>query len=442
MYETIRIVGKLRPKYVIWENVKNVLSEKHKHNFENYLNTMKSLGYTNFYQVLNAKDYGVPQNRERVFTISILNGDEFNFPLKEELKIRLKDILEDEVEEKYYLDNTQIDRIKNSTFITNQRRIQEKDYCDTLCARDWKDPKCVRIGGIFDTENSTHQAGSIYDKDGIAPTLDTMEGGWRQPSVIESDKCILAGNLFGGKWDNTLESSKRVYDENGISPTIPTCQGGNTEPKILTHEIKQIVKVRKYEVDIEKLKETLRNAKIDRDISNQQIADKLNVPITTIEHYFRKDNCFAIPTPDIWQGLKEILNIATDEFDESIMTFEERDGVYEKSNRIYDENGIAPTLTQQQESILTGSYARNFGSKGKMQDENNVCDTLQAAMGNGGGNVPILNKDFRIRKLTPKECWRLMGFTDEEFGKAQAVPTSNTQLYKQARKLNSCKCIG
>ena len=65
MYETIRIVEKLKPKYVIWENVKNVISKKHRHNFDNYLNKMEDLGYTNYYQVLNAKDYGIPQNRER-----------------------------------------------------------------------------------------------------------------------------------------------------------------------------------------------------------------------------------------------------------------------------------------------------------------------------------------------------------------------------------------
>ena len=62
MYETIRIVEKLKPKYVIWENVKNVISKKHKHNFDNYINRMNELGYTSYYQVLNAKDYGIPQN--------------------------------------------------------------------------------------------------------------------------------------------------------------------------------------------------------------------------------------------------------------------------------------------------------------------------------------------------------------------------------------------
>ena len=110
----------------------------------------------------------------------------FEFPPKQELKLKLKDILEDEVDEKYYLSNEQVDRITVSNYIQNQRRIQEKDCCDTLCARDWKDPKCIQVG-----------------------------------------------NLQGGKWDKMYDILRRVYSDEGLSPTIPTCQGGNTEPKVL-----------------------------------------------------------------------------------------------------------------------------------------------------------------------------------------------------------------
>lgn len=108
MWHTVRIVEKLRPKYVIWENVRNMLSQKHRHNFESYLEKMKELGYSNYYQVLNAKDYSIPQHRERVFTISILNGAKFEFPQKQELKLKLKDMLEEEVDEKYYLSDKMI----------------------------------------------------------------------------------------------------------------------------------------------------------------------------------------------------------------------------------------------------------------------------------------------------------------------------------------------
>lgn len=121
MYETIRIVKDLRPKYVIWENVKNILSSKHKHNFDAYITQMRLLGYQSYYKVLNSKDYGIPQNRERVFTVSI-RGDvnsygchvfNYQFPYPQELVIKLKDLLEDNVPEKYYLSDKMINYISS-----------------------------------------------------------------------------------------------------------------------------------------------------------------------------------------------------------------------------------------------------------------------------------------------------------------------------------------
>ena len=106
----------------------------------------------------------------------------FEFPQKQELKLKLADILESNVDEKYYLDDKQVARIFTTSYVTGQRRIQEKDYCDTLCARDWKDPKCIQVGELD----------------------------------IKGHDCI-----------------KRVYSPQGCSPTITTCGGGNREPKII-----------------------------------------------------------------------------------------------------------------------------------------------------------------------------------------------------------------
>ena len=105
MWYTVDIVEHCKPKVVIWENVKNVLSKKHKHNFDGYLEDMDKLGYSNYYQVLNAKDYGIPQNRERIFVVSIRKDVDkgYTFPKQQELTLRLKDILEDQVDEKYYI---------------------------------------------------------------------------------------------------------------------------------------------------------------------------------------------------------------------------------------------------------------------------------------------------------------------------------------------------
>ena len=93
LWECERIIEAKRPKYLLMENVKALTFKKNMPGFEKWLEILKDLGYTNYWQVLNAKDYGVPQNRERVFCISILNDNQgYTFPEKQDLKIRLKDL--------------------------------------------------------------------------------------------------------------------------------------------------------------------------------------------------------------------------------------------------------------------------------------------------------------------------------------------------------------
>lgn len=270
MYETLRIVEKLKPKYVIWENVKNLLSKKHRHNFDAYLDAMADLGYANNYKVLNAKDYGVPQNRERVFTISIRKDiyKGYFFPAPIPLDKRLKDVLEGSVDEKYYLSDEQVARMKRTSYERDsyERRVQH-GVCAALSAREHKDPRCVQVGSL-----------DIKGQDVI----------------------------------------KRVYSAVGISPTLTIMQGGNRQPKIV--------------------------ASRGRNPNNPS------------------DRTPGAPT---------------------IQRLEPR------------KDGLTNTIT----SVQKDNYVEN---------------------------------GFRIRRLTPRECWRLMGFSDEDFDKAQAAGTSNTQLYKQA----------
>lgn len=128
--------------------------------------------------------------------------------------------------------------------------------------------------------------------------------------------------------------------------------------RIIRIDVPQIIKIRKYEVDIEKLKYLLRTSKKQSGLSNKDIANKLDLPLTNVEHWFRTDKYFSIPEADIWFDLKELLNIKDNIFDESIMTFEERLGVYEKSERCYLDIGIAPTITcaSADEKIITTYY--------------------------------------------------------------------------------------
>ena len=147
-FDALRIIEETKPKYAIAENVKALTSKRFKNEFEIVLKSLDEVGYNNYYQVLDAKDYGIPQHRERVFIVSIrkdIDNGKFEFPESFELKLRLKDMLENEVDERYYLSEKQVNSIRTSTYTQNARRIQEKDFCDTLCARDWKDPKCVAV---------------------------------------------------------------------------------------------------------------------------------------------------------------------------------------------------------------------------------------------------------------------------------------------------------
>ena len=412
--------------------------------------------------------------------VSILGNYNYTFPKSFELSRRLKDVLETEVEEKYYLSNDKVKRFK-----TNCVKVE----------KEVNDENIIQIANIVNTGNfSNPQRGRIYSANGICPSLNTVGGGGLEPKIVE--------------------------------------------PIIKRKDIKFNVRVRKYPVDCEKLCELLREHKT---FSNKEIADRLNVSVAKVEHWFRKDDSFAIPGEDIWMELKNLLGITTDKFDKSIMTFEEKENVFEKAERCYETDGIAPTITSATaaekiiEPVICASRGRNpenpndrtpgmsteqrievndsgvsnclttvqkdnlvlepqvinplkgktgngwhyeqqiydttgiarsvkagggSGNIPKILEEketesytivgstqknaavskNGVCPTLAQAMGSGGGQVPMHNCDLRIRKLTPKECWRLMDFNDEDFEKAQEV-NSNTQLYKQAGNSIVVNCL-
>lgn len=130
LYETIRIVEKIKPKYIIWENVKNVISKKHIHNFNNYLNTLETLGYKSYYKVLNAKDYGIPQNRERIFTVSIRKdiGQFYIFPKKEQLRTTLKDLLEKNISNPDLVSNQIMEKLIVNKNPLGLRNATKKGY--------------------------------------------------------------------------------------------------------------------------------------------------------------------------------------------------------------------------------------------------------------------------------------------------------------------------
>ena len=125
------------PSYLLLENVKNLVSKNHKHDFDNWLKFLESLGYSNFWQVLNAKDYRIPQNRERVFVVSTLKKINYKFPKPKQLEIFLKDLLETTVDEKYYLSEDKIHSISRwKAYQKPFEKVQGKNsIAPTLTAR-------------------------------------------------------------------------------------------------------------------------------------------------------------------------------------------------------------------------------------------------------------------------------------------------------------------
>lgn len=110
LWECKRAIAAKHPKYLLMENVKALVSDKFRPTFLKWCNWLTGEGYTNFQQVLNAKDYGIPQNRERIFVVSILGNAWYTFPQPMELELRLKDMLEDKVDEKYYLPQDKVNQ--------------------------------------------------------------------------------------------------------------------------------------------------------------------------------------------------------------------------------------------------------------------------------------------------------------------------------------------
>ena len=150
LYECEKIIEAKKPKYLLLENVKNLIGKRHKQDFDNWLKYLENLGYTNYYKVLNAKDFGIPQNRERVFCISILGKHTpYTFPNFIPLTKNIKDILEYKVDNKYYLSDEKVKNMKIKIPI----RLNE----------------IKKVGNINPSGNGMN--GDVFDANGISPAL-------------------------------------------------------------------------------------------------------------------------------------------------------------------------------------------------------------------------------------------------------------------------------
>ena len=272
-FEALRIIQDLQPKWAICENVKALTMKKFRNEFKTVLDSLERAGYRNCYQVLNAKDFGIPQNRERVFIVSIRKDieQEFIFPETQVLKLRVRDLLEKDVPEKFFiktpnaialarkiaeeielnhpavLRSVRTDYGKEIRTAYEQGEIHEKranmrefecrpdDLCNTLTtvlkdnyiAEPVMRTVCdLGVGG---------QRGRVFSTNGIVGCLSATD--YKDPPKI-----LQVGNIVKtGQFDNPQRG--RIYDPDGLAPTLNTVSGGGLEPKIF--ETKPYVRIRK-----------------------------------------------------------------------------------------------------------------------------------------------------------------------------------------------------
>lgn len=298
-FEVARFASILKPKYLFLENVKGLLNHDKGDTFEVILSALDELGYDVEWQVLNSKDFGVPQNRERVFIIGHLRGERGRkiFPIGgENEKSDFESVIR------------KLGNVNPSQKGMNGEVFDSNGISPTLTTNKGEGTK-IAIPVLTPDRANKRQNGRRFKTDG--EPMFTLTGQDRHGIVV-------AGNLAGSH-----EQNGRIYDVNGISPTLNTMQGGDRQPKIRVREATK------------------------QGYAEASVGDSVNL---------------AHPNS--------------------------------KTHRVRVGKQIANTL-------LTGE------SQG------------------------VVEPSFRIRKLTPRECWRLQGFPDWAFDKAQEV-NSNSQLYKQA----------
>ena len=370
LVEYLRVIRANKPNFGIYENVKNIVSKKFKDTtFKLFTQELEEYGYNVYWKVLNAKDYGIPQNRERVYLIFIkkeLDNGKFKYPEPFDNGVRLKDILDDEVDEKFYISKDKVQRfltnlnnkdalLYDACQVKREGRSREyNDFCSTLTSRDYKDPRLVN-------DNVVKQVGSISKR----------EGNWNNPQV------------------------GRIYSTNGCSPTLNTCGGGSHEPKIVQ----------------------LGNVNPSGNGMNGNIyrVDGISPTLTT-----NKGEGFKCLIDDAYLGFNPIPRVYENHSHTlSASRFGLKVAIKQATKKGYVECEVG--------GVADLSYPDSKTRRGRVQEGGKICPTLTATE----TGVCRIESDIRIRKLTPKECWRLMGFDDKSFKAAEQV-NSNSQLYKQA----------
>lgn len=467
------------PKYLCLENVKNLVGKQFKPDFDAWLKRLEHLGYNTYWKILNAKECGIPQNRERVFAFSIrkdIDTGKFTFPIPFDNGLRLKDVLEKNVDEKYYINTERasnlIQQLVDKGQLKGQREccdmsdnnpntreiancivqrydkgisamrqegtavaepqtelqpilvknqgteyVKDLDESVTLKARDWKGwdnygstaiveseklDSSKRLGGLWDGE-TTHQAGSVWDSNGMSPTLDTAQGGGRTPHVIEdTTKPICVGNTTpSGK-----SQCNAVYSPEGVSQTLCAGTHGYATGTIVEEQQK------------EQLIVNIGNSSRYRINNFGEVFDNQNGihKLQEIDGYVELEVGGELRKVFVEKLMNKYFPQFLSEYQESKKP--EVIGIKQATKKGYIECELP--------GVADLSFPNSKTRRGRVESNGQIVPTLTAAE----GGIRYIESIYRIRKLTPRETSVLMGFTTEDCDKCSAIGISNSALYK------------
>lgn len=503
------------PQILLMENVPQVIGEGNKKDFDEWYNFLASLGYSSKYKILNSKDFGIPQNRQRCYMVSILGDYEYEFPSGFPLKLTLRDLLEKNVDEKYYLSEKMIE-----SFTYNSQKQKEKGN-----------------GFKFEPTNGEGVAKTITTLAGNRMDDNFLFGNENLNETLEKNKDKLGNDVLSiDAYNKSVHKdisqtiTTRVSDSNQhflyegvcIDDKFP----GSREPRYYNNEVPTIdthtqLKIVEKSIPIkENTKKGYKEAHVGDgvytnrvDVKRGTVQKDMIQTITTSPNdigvvvederfkesalkTFNDNECKEGDTIDAYNqkvndtGISPTITTRPEGFKTAILpVVKDKNKVIKEGNympsghnsaSVVSKDGIAPTVMENHGTVTAikeeylGTYNYNdsdkfigdrnrenigkevssavlthhqdgviVGSTQKHADvrEDGISPSLTSAMGMGGGQVPMHNYDLRIRKLTPKECWRLMGFEDIDFDNAKRAlndtfyngeDRSNSQLYKQA----------
>ncbi len=355
-FNSHEFIQKNKPRYFIFENVKGLLSDDNGNTFKEWCNMLggksingspvifpfeNSVPYHIYHKVLNSKKHGVPQNRERVFIIGIRDDSDnfFTWPKEEYLSKKLKDVLETDVDEKYFLSDKMM------------KGLISKD---------------VENGYI----NQDTQASKVFSERGTSPTLSAGCHGY-------ANGYVSTGLI---QLNNPKHSNNRIFSEESISPTLTTMQGGNRQPFV---SVKSATS-KGYETATEN--------------------DSIN---------------FTHPDSKTRRGRveKEVAQTLDTACNQGVIV--KKDGVvcFGRSEK--------EKQRRREHFKKTGEDSGSFKDKELIVKNQDYYDTLLASP--NPKKEGLILSDYRIRRLTPRECHRLQDFPD-----SHKFVVSNSQLYKQA----------